>query len=117
MRGSFPFHFYNIILVHSRNQSKPGFFEVDLSGAVYEAHGEDFSLEPLSLPVHSDGSIHLHDLDFGSTLNHIRSSFTSTSWAMISQQLRSAPSHHFLDIPVFVFDFVLGVGAKTVPGR
>ena len=100
-----------------RNKRNASLFEVNLSGGVYEAHGEDFSLEPLSLPVHSDGSIHLHDLDFGSTLNHIQSSFTSTSWAMISQQLLSAPFHHFLDIPVFVFDFVLGMGAKTVPGR
>ena len=41
--------------------------------------------------THSAGSIHLYDPDLGSALNHTRSSFTSTSWAMISQQLLSAP--------------------------
>ena len=99
-----PFLFQKIIFIDAGNQCKSGFFQVNLSGGVYEAHGEDFSFEPFRLPVHSAGCVHFEDLDFGSTLNHIQSSFTSTSWAMISQQLRSAPSHHFLDILVFVFD-------------
>ena len=52
-----------------------GFFEVNLSGGVYEAHGEDFSFKSFCLPVHSAGCVHLNDLDFGSALNHTRSSF------------------------------------------
>ena len=30
----------------------------NLSGGVYEAHGEDFSFESLRLPVHSAGRVH-----------------------------------------------------------
>ena len=37
-------------------------------------YGEYLSFEPLCLPVHPAGSVHLHDLDFGSALNHTRSS-------------------------------------------
>ena len=80
---------HNLIFIDAGNQCKSGFFQMDLSGGVYEAHGEDFSFEPLCLPVHSAGSVHLYDPDLGSALNHTRSSFTSTSWAMISQQYRS----------------------------
>jgi hypothetical protein len=36
---------------------------VNLSGGVYEAHGEDFSFEPLCLPVHSAGSVFLDDTE------------------------------------------------------
>ena len=49
-----------------------------LSGGVYEAHGEDFSFEPFCLPVHSAGSVHLHDPNPGSALNHTRSSFLAS---------------------------------------
>ena len=34
-----------------------GFFEVNLSGGVYEAHGEDFSFESFCLPVHPAGRV------------------------------------------------------------
>ena len=37
-------------------------------------YGEYLSFEPLCLPVHSAGSIYLDDPDFGSALNHTRSS-------------------------------------------
>ena len=72
---------HNLIFIHTRNQGKSGLFEVNLAGGVYEAHGEDFSFEPLCLPVHSAGSVQLHDSDFESALNQARSSFM-TSYAL-----------------------------------
>ena len=62
---------HNLIFIDTRNECKSCFFE------------------PFCLPVHSAGSIHLYDPYFRSALNYTRSSFTSTSWAMISQQYRS----------------------------
>lgn len=44
---------HNLIFVGTGNQCKSGFLEVNLSGVVNEAYGEDFSFEPLCLPVHS----------------------------------------------------------------
>ena len=66
---------HNLIFIDAGYKCDAGFFEVNLSGGVYEAHGEDYSFKSLCLPVHSAGSVHLHDSDFGSALNHIRSSF------------------------------------------
>ena len=65
---------HNLIFIDTRYQRNSGFFEVNLPGRVYEAHGEDFSFEPFRLSVHSAGSIHLDDSDPGSALNHTRSS-------------------------------------------
>ena len=72
--------FQNLILIDTRNKCDAGFFEVYLSGGVYEAYGEDFSFEPLRLSVHSVGRVHHHDSGFGSALSHTRSSFM-TSYA------------------------------------
>jgi hypothetical protein len=36
---------------------------MDLPGAINVTHGEDFSFEPLSLPVHSAGSVFLDDTE------------------------------------------------------
>ena len=47
--------FYNLIFIDAGEECDAGFFEVNLSGGVYEAHGEDFSFEPLCLPVHTAG--------------------------------------------------------------
>ena len=44
---------HNLIFIDAGDKSDAGFFEVNLSGGVYEVHGEDFSFEPLCLPVHS----------------------------------------------------------------
>ena len=51
----------NLILIDTGYKGKAGFFEMNLSGGVYEAHGEDFSFESLCLPVHTAGSIYLND--------------------------------------------------------
>ena len=67
--------FHNLIFIDAGEECDTGFFEVNLSGGVYEAHGEDFSFKSFCLPVHSAGCVHLNDLDFGSALNHTRSSF------------------------------------------
>ena len=48
---------HNLIFIDTGEECDAGFFEVNLSGGVYEAHGEDFSFESFSLPVHSAGSI------------------------------------------------------------
>ena len=48
---------HNLIFIDTGEECDAGFFEVNLSGGVYEAHGEDFSFEPLCLPVHTAGSI------------------------------------------------------------
>ena len=64
----------NFIFIDTWNKCDAGFFEVYLSGGVYEPHVKNFSFEPLCLPVHSAGSIHLYDPYFGSALNHTRSS-------------------------------------------
>ena len=45
----------NFIFIDTGDECNAGFFEVNLSGGVYEAHGEDFSFEPLCLPVHTAG--------------------------------------------------------------
>ena len=45
----------NFIFIDTRDECDAGFFKVNLAGGVYEAHGEDFSFEPLCLPVHSAG--------------------------------------------------------------
>ena len=65
---------HNLIFIDTREECDAGFFQVNLSGAVDKAHGEDLAFEPLRLSVHSAGSVHLHDADFGTTLNHSRSS-------------------------------------------
>ena len=44
---------HNLIFIDTGDKRNAGFFEVDLSGGVNEAHGEDFSFESLRLPVHS----------------------------------------------------------------
>ena len=83
-RAQVPFSialFHNLIFIDAGNECKSGFNKMYHSGGVYEAHGEDFSFEPFCLPVHSAGSIHLHDPYFGSALNHTRSSFL-TSYAL-----------------------------------
>ena len=67
-KGTCPFPIvllHNLIFVGTGNQYKSGFFEVNLSGGVYEAHSEDFSFEPFCLPVHSAGG-----MSFGAFLVH-----------------------------------------------
>ena len=57
-KGTCPFPIallHNFILIHPGDECKSGFYQVNLSGRVYEAHGEDFSFEPFCLPVHSAG--------------------------------------------------------------
>ena len=49
--------FHNLIFIDAGEECDTGFFEVYLSGGVYEAHGEDFSFEPLCLPVHPAGGL------------------------------------------------------------
>ena len=66
---------HNLIFIDTGDECDSSFFKVNLAGGVYKAHGEDFSFEPFRLPVHSAGCVHLNDLDFGSALNHTRSSF------------------------------------------
>ena len=51
-------------------KNKSSLNEVNLPGAVDKAYGEYLAFESFRLPDHSAGSIHLHDSDFGSTLNH-----------------------------------------------
>ena len=65
---------HNLIFVDTRYHRNSGFLKVNLAGGVYEAHGEDFSFEPLCLPVHTAGCVHLNDSDPGSALNHTQSS-------------------------------------------
>ena len=57
--------FHNLIFIDTGDECKSGFFEVNLSGGVYEVHGEDFSFDPLCLPVHSAGR-----MSFGAFLVH-----------------------------------------------
>ena len=52
---------HNLIFIDAGEECDACLFQMDLSGGVYEAHGEDFSFEPLCLPVHSAGSIHLEE--------------------------------------------------------
>ena len=56
---------HDLIFIDTGNQCKSGFFEMNLSGGVYEAHGEDFSFEPLCLPVHSVGRVYFQDDTIG----------------------------------------------------
>ena len=49
--------FHNLKVIDTGNQCDAGLFEVNLPGGVYEAHCEDFSFEPLCLPVHSAGRV------------------------------------------------------------
>ena len=44
---------HNLKLIDTGEECDACLFEVDLSGGVYEAHGEDFSFKSLRLPVHS----------------------------------------------------------------
>ena len=61
--GPFPIAlFHNLIFIDTRDEGKSCLFEVNLSGGVYEAHGEDFSVEPFSLPVHSAGRGHFRTI-------------------------------------------------------
>ena len=46
---------HNLIFIDTGDECDSSFFKVNLVGGVYEAHGEDFSFEPLRLPVHSAG--------------------------------------------------------------
>ena len=67
-KGSCPFSIallHNLIFIDTGNQCKSGFFEMNLSCGVYEAHGEDFSFEPLCLPVHSVGRVYFQDDTIG----------------------------------------------------
>ena len=64
---------HNLILVYTRDECDTGLFEVNLMLAVDVTDGEDLTVELSCLPVHSAGSIHLHDSDFGAALNHTRS--------------------------------------------
>ena len=57
MRGFSSFLFHNLIFIDAGNECKSSFNEVNLSGGVYEAHGEDLAFKPFRLPVHSAGSI------------------------------------------------------------
>ena len=45
----------NFIFIDTGEECKSGLFEVDLSGGVYEAHGEYLTFESFCLPVHSAG--------------------------------------------------------------
>ena len=60
--------FHNLIFIDTGNQCDSGFFEVNLAGGVYEAHGEDFSFKSFCLPVHSAGSVHLGCFGAGSAM-------------------------------------------------
>ena len=60
----------NFIFIDAGYESKSGLNEMNDAGAVNEAHGEDLAFKPLCLPIHSAGSIHLEDLDFGHKLNN-----------------------------------------------
>ena len=64
------FLFHNLIFIDPGYQCKSSLNEMDTAGAVDKAYGEDFAFKPFRLPVHSAGSIHPEDLDFGSSLNH-----------------------------------------------
>jgi len=44
-------------LNHAGEECDACLFKVNLAGGVNQAHGEDFSFEPLSLPVHSAGGM------------------------------------------------------------
>ena len=48
---------HNLIFIDTRYQRNSGFFEVNLTGGVYEAYGEDFSFESFCLPVHPAGGL------------------------------------------------------------
>ena len=69
MRGFSSFLFHNLIFIDAGNECKSGLNEMNLSGGVNEAHGEDLAFKPFRLPVHPAGCVHLEDLDSGSTLN------------------------------------------------
>ena len=63
-KGSCPFSIallHNLIFIDTGEECDAGFFEVYLSGGVYEAHGDDFSFEPFCLPVHSAGGVFQDD--------------------------------------------------------
>ena len=60
-KGTSPFSIallHNLKFIDAGEECDAGFFEVNLAGGVYEAHGEDFSFEPFCLPVHSAGRGH-----------------------------------------------------------
>ena len=50
--------FHNLIFIDAGEECDTGLFQMDLSGGVYEAHGEDFSFKSFCLPVHSAGRGH-----------------------------------------------------------
>ena len=63
-KGTSPFSIallHNLIFIDTGYKCDASFFKVNLSGGVYEAHGEDFSFEPLRLPVHSAGGVFQDD--------------------------------------------------------
>jgi len=62
--------FHNLIFIDAGNECKSGLNEMNLSGGVNEAHGEDLAFKPFRLPVHPAGCVHLEDFDFGHKLNY-----------------------------------------------
>ena len=48
---------HNLIFIDAGEECDAGFFEVNLTGGVYEAYGEDFSFESFCLPVHPAGGL------------------------------------------------------------
>ena len=77
---------YNLIFIHTGEECDTRLFQMDLSGGINEAYGEDFSFEPLCLPVHSAGCVHLNDSDPGSALNHHLSTVPKTTKTLIVEK-------------------------------
>ena len=50
--------FHNLKFIDTGYEGKSGFFKMNLSGGVYEAHGEDFPFKSFCLPVHSAVCLH-----------------------------------------------------------
>jgi hypothetical protein len=53
--------FHNLKFIDTGDKCNSGFFKVNQASGVYEAHDEDFSFEPLCLPVHSTGRVYFQD--------------------------------------------------------
>ena len=77
---------HNLILVYTRDECDTGLFEVNLMLAVDVADGEDLTVELSCLPVHSAGSIHLDDPDFGSAFNHHLNTVPKTAKTLIVEK-------------------------------